>query len=83
MFHHFLTNKLFESESIIKRYSEQRVFVLSDQNEELYWPSLCYSLNSNEVKKLKHFYSQLFQVSKKKLEVNIYILVKFYNLFIY
>ena len=51
-------------------YPLQKVFILHDKDEELYWPSKSNNLNSNEIKALKYFYSELFSISKKDLLVN-------------
>jgi len=51
------------------------VFTLHDKDEELYWPHKICNLNSNEIKALKHFYSELFNISKKSVLVCIYILI--------
>jgi hypothetical protein len=51
----------------LKEYSNNRVFILNNYSEELYWPSKKYSLKTHEVIKLKNYYSSLFQLSKKKL----------------
>ena len=62
-----LSDRLYESSA--KTYSEDKVFSLSTQIEEFYWPKRDYSLNVHELKQLKHFYSTLLNTPKKRLEV--------------
>jgi len=73
LFHSSLaSNRLGKSSNTLtKNYSNNRVFVLDDKCEELYWPSKLYTLNSNEIKLLKHFYSLLFKSSRKHIMANI------------
>jgi hypothetical protein len=61
------------SNALTKNYSNHRVFIINDKCEELYWPSKQYTLNSNEIKQLKHFYSLLLKSSRKNIEVSINI----------
>ena len=67
-----LSDRLNESSG--KTYSEDKVFSLDTQIEELYWPKRDYNLTVHEVKQLKHFYSILFNILKKNLEVRIILL---------
>jgi hypothetical protein len=62
-----LSDRLYESSA--KTYSEDKVFSLSTQIEEFYWPKRDYSLKVHELKQLKHFYSILLDIPKKILEV--------------
>lgn len=59
-----------------KSYPIHMVFTLHDKDEELCWPHKICNLNSNEIKALKHFYSELFNISKKSVSVcSIHILI--------
>ena len=60
------------SELSTKSYSEDKVFSLN-QGEEFYWPKKDYNLTVHETKQLKHFYSILFDIPKKRLEVSFII----------
>ncbi len=67
-----LSNQLTEPlKPLVKSYSEDEVFLLDNQNEEFYSPRLDYTLKVHEIKQLKHFYSILFNIPKKRLEVNL------------
>ena len=68
-----ITDKLDNSFALIKNYSNYKVFALDDKDEELYWPSKKYTLNLIEIKQLKHFYSLLFNISRRNLLVIINI----------
>jgi len=66
-----LSYKYLKKFSVIpKSYPSSKVFTLDDKNEELYWPSEACNLNSSEIKMLKHFYSELFNIPKSSLLVN-------------
>lgn len=67
-----LFDQLYESST--KTYSEDKVFSLSTQTEEFYWPKRDYSLTVNELNQLKHFYSILFNTPRKQLEVRFILL---------
>ncbi len=66
-----LSNQLNEPLKPFKPYSKDKVFLLDNQNEEFYSPCLDYTLKVHEIKQLKHFYSILFNIPKKRLEVNL------------
>ena len=65
--HLSLSDRLYELSA--KMYSEDKVFSLSTQIEEFYWPKRDYSLKVHELKQLKAFYSILFNSPKKSLKV--------------
>ena len=69
-----LSNKLSESPTI--SYSEDKVFSLDSQIEEFYQPKKNYSLNVYEIKRLKSFYLELFNIPKQILEVELRILTR-------
>ncbi|GET00648.1 transposase domain-containing protein [Rhizophagus clarus] len=52
---------------IPKSYPSSKVFTLDDKNEELYWPSKACNLNPSEMRALKQFYSELFNIPKHSL----------------
>ena len=52
-----------------KPYPIHKVFILNNKDEELYWPSKVCNLNSNEIKVLKQFYSELFNIPKRSISV--------------
>lgn len=60
------------SELSTKSYSEDKIFSLN-QVEEFYWPKKDYKLTVYETKQLKHFYSILLDIPKKRLEVSFII----------
>ncbi len=65
-----LSHKYLNKFSVLpKSYPIHKVFILDDKDEELYWPSKLYNLNSNEIKVLKHFYSELFNIPKRSILV--------------
>ena len=71
-------NDIFSKNSKLpKQYSLEKVYVLKNKCEELYWPSINYDLNVTEFGQLKHFYSSIYNTSKRKIKVCNYIL-KFY-----
>ena len=55
---------------LTKSYSEDKVFSLNAQVEELYWLKRDHNLMIYELKQLKHFYSILFNIPKKRLKVS-------------
>lgn len=76
-----LSHKYLNKFSVIpKSYPSSKVFTLDDKNEELYWPSEAYNINSSEIKILKHFYSELFNIPKRSLSVNNLFNVLFISL---
>ena len=66
------------SESSTKYYSENKVFSLSSHIEEFYWPKQNYFLKVYEIKQLKYFYSILFNIPKKRLEVRFIYNISFF-----
>jgi len=66
-----LSNQLNELLKSFKPCSKDKVFLLDNQNEEFYSLCLDYTLKVHEIKQLKHFYSILFNIPKKRLEVNL------------
>ena len=62
-----LSNQLSELSTI--NYSENKIFSLSSQIEEFYWPKQNYSLKVYEIKQLKNFYLELFNILRQQLEV--------------
>jgi hypothetical protein len=67
-----LSHKYLNKFSIIpKSYPSSMVFTSENKNEELYWPSKVCNLNPGEIRALKQFYSELFNVPKRSLLVII------------
>jgi len=66
-------NELLKNSKTSKQYSLEKVFLLHDKYEELYWPSINYNLNIIELGKLKHFYSPIFNIPKRKIKVIIFL----------
>jgi hypothetical protein len=51
-----------------KNWPQHKVFSLENYDEELYFPSVIYSLDRrNELQKLIHFYSAILKISKEEI----------------
>ncbi|GET53357.1 transposase domain-containing protein [Rhizophagus irregularis DAOM 181602=DAOM 197198] len=55
-----------------KNWPQHKVFSLENYDEELYFPSVIYSLDRrNELQKLIHFYSAILEISKEEIVSSI------------
>lgn len=66
-------DQIFDIKNSEKEHPLHKIFVLENQNEKLYFPRIQYELNLSEIRRLKHYYSQVLKVNKKNMQV--------YNLF--
>jgi hypothetical protein len=72
-------NQIFTKKNPKNNWPIHKVLGLENYEEELYFPSVIYSLKRNELQNLIHFYSALLKISKK----NIASVSKSHNLYIY